>query len=63
MNADTTNFIREAQLGSTQGRMWALGTDPAKSWLGPKFSCTLVTLWSTDSQKKIVNVTPPDVRF
>ena len=28
----------------------------------PKFSRTLDTLWSTDSQK-LVNLMPPDVRF
>jgi len=29
---------------------------------GPKFSRTLDTLWSIDSQK-LVNLMPPDVRF
>jgi len=38
------------------------GTGP-KSWLDPKFSRTLDTLWSIDSQKKIVNLMSPDVRF
>ena len=28
------------------------GTGPFKSWLGPKFSRILDTLWSIDSQKK-----------
>ena len=34
-----------------------------KLWLGPKFSRTIDTLWSIDSQKKILNLMPPDVRF
>ena len=30
---------------------------------GPTFSRTLDTPWSIDSQKKIVNLMPTDVRF
>jgi len=37
--------------------------DPLESWLGPKYSRTLDTLWPIDSQKKIVKLMPPDVRF
>ena len=48
--------------GSTLGPGW--GQNPPfrnRGW-APKFSRTLDTLWSVDSQK-IVNLVPPDVRF
>ena len=38
-------------------------TGPQVVAMPPKFSRTLDTLWSIDSQKKLVNLMSPDIRF
>jgi len=60
-----TSFMRRKPLTTTpRRRQWRIragaGGPGAQA---PKFSRTLDTLWSTDFQKKIVNMMPPDVRF